>query len=206
MDEQKAAALDECVEPGCECIEVEQLRAGDADAGEAVCGFPGGERNDAAAGRVGQLQDPGLPCLDQLERFVGSQPVDPERWLQRDDRAVELEPVHEREARVELVRLHVELPGGRSGELQLAPAQARGLRSRRERGEERRRPEVLVDVDRRHGSTLSCRGRGRRPNEQRSAATQLRPTSSVRDRHGRAGAETKDEPRHRVAVQPDAAV
>ncbi len=190
VDEQQAAALHERVEPGCEYVELEQLRAGDAEAGESRAPArrqragrsvrrtrrpsPGSRTPRSRSARAlrpnGSRSIPSVGCSETTARSSPS-------------RSISVEPC------VELVRLDVELPHGRSGELELATAQARGLRSRRERGEERRRPEVLVDVGRRHGATLSWLTAG-----------------SVRNRHWRARADPQDEPGHRGAVEPDAAV
>ena len=89
MDEQEASGLGERLEPRRERVEVEELGARHAQAGKPVRRLAGGERNDAAAGRPGQFENSGLPRLDQLVRLVRRQGVDPERRLQRDDRAVE---------------------------------------------------------------------------------------------------------------------
>ena len=94
MDEQKAAALRRARRAGARARRGRAARRRRRRGRRIRRRLAGGERDDAAAGRVGQLQDPGLPRLDQLERFVRRQPVDPECRLQRDDRAVELEPVH----------------------------------------------------------------------------------------------------------------
>ena len=144
MDEEPAAVLRERIESRGECVQVEQLRARDAQAGESVPRLTGCERDDATACRCGQLEDAVFPRLHQLA-------VDAERGLQGDDGAVELEPVHLGKPVVELVRFDVEPPRGRSDELERPPAQAWWLRARCKRGEERRRPEMLVDVGRRHG-------------------------------------------------------
>src|SRR5207244_11125978 len=48
----------------------------------------------------------------------------------------------------------VQIPHRRAGELECPPAEPRGLRPRRQRREEAGRPEVLMDVRRRHRPDL----------------------------------------------------
>jgi hypothetical protein len=145
MHEQERSTQLELVEPRRERVQVPERGRRHADTREPVHFRPGRKRNDPPGSRLRELEDAPFVRPDQL--LV----LDAERRLQGDDGHVDLPPVEEREPSAQAVRAEVDLCCAFARELEHPARQARRVPSPRKHLQKRLRPEMLMEVDRRHG-------------------------------------------------------
>ena len=144
MHEQELARLAELPEQRVDAGD--EIRCCDAGAGEPVSADPGGERLDPAGRRADELEDAGVVR-------VGSSPSRSVSvsGRHRDQGHVDPVAVEQGQAGVEIVVTEVDLRVQLARKPKHTPVEAGRLASPGKRSHERLWPEMLMDVERRHG-------------------------------------------------------
>ena len=124
----------------------DELPCCDARAGEPGPTDPGGERLDPAGRRSDELERAGVIRVCELPLGIRQVP-----GRHRDQGDVDPVTIEQRQAGIEIVVAEVDLRVELAGKPKHAPVEARWLASPGERSRERLRPEMLMDVERRHG-------------------------------------------------------
>src|SRR4051812_20255475 len=151
MNEEQLASFLEVCEQGRERGEVAELESRNACTGEAVTCDVAGKRAQPPVGFRDHLEHPFVIALDQIR-------IELQRRRARDHGDVDLVAIERGQARSEFVHGEVDLPVA-ARKLEPPAAQPRSPVTRLEGLDQRRRPEMLMNVVTRHTPSMvaGCR-------------------------------------------------